>query len=473
MSEFELNNQNNEEIEENKEIEINEPETTEEAETTEEVEINEEKETSKEEAPKIERDNSYSYGSSIEFGPSSEEKGKNKNGKKAIAAICLVFCFLAAVAVAAFAGYYFGGGFTVIDPSGNYDDIYVPTATTTVVQQNVPKAPETTVVMPQYETPADASVEGSYVYVNEKAAPSVVSIVTEAISYNPFYGNYVDSGAGSGVIIANSGDYYYIITNNHVVDGFSNIMVYTVNSNSEEGYTATVMGTDWTNDIAIIRIETKEKLNVAELATSDSVVAGQSVAAIGNPLGMFSGTITPGIISSVTRKVEIEGVKMELLQHSASVSPGNSGGGLFNMKGQLIGIVNAKSSGEGVEGIGFAIPIDTAIRVADDIINKGYATGIPYLGISYNSNMYISSYAYNHELAASGQKTIAENDILVAINGKSISTSADIRSILSDAEIGGKVTLKLMRIVQTNGYKYTYENYEVEVIVHEYIPTVE
>ncbi len=419
---------------------------------------------------------SYIYGggeyrSSIEYGP---EKPKNNKSKKTLAAFGIAICFICAVAVSSFAGFYFGGGFSDgSTPSGNYgDNIYNNPVATTTAKPSVPKAPETTVVMSQLDSPAVVGGEGTYVYVNEKAAPSVVSIVTEAISYNPFYGNYVDSGAGSGVIIANSGNYYYIITNNHVVDGFSNITVYTADSDSEKGYTATVMGTDWTNDIAVIRIESEEKLTVAELATSDSVVTGQNVAAIGNPLGMFSGTITPGIISSVTREVEIEGVNMALLQHSASVSPGNSGGGLFNMDGQLIGIVNAKSSGNGVEGIGFAIPIDTAIRVADDIINKGYATGIPYLGISYNSNMYISSYAYNHELEASGQQTIQENDILTAIDDKNVSSSEDIKSVLSSKEIGDKVKLKLMRIVQTSGYRYTYETYEVEAVIHEYVPTI-
>ena len=412
------------------------------------------------------------YRSSIEYAP----KKRNKKAKRAFSVLALALCFVIVIAVSSFAGYYFGATNVIGGNFGGADPIYNPVVTTNGTQsgQSTPKVPTTTIVMSQSDSPVVSDGEGTYVYVNEKAAPSVVSIVTEAISYNVFYGNYVDSGAGSGVIIANSGNYYYIITNNHVIDGFSNITVYTAGNTGDKGYTATVMGADWTNDIAVIRIESDEKLTVAEPAKSASVVTGQSIAAIGNPLGMFSGTITPGIISSVARNVKIEGVSMELMQHSASVSPGNSGGGLFNMYGQLIGIVNAKSSGTGVEGIGFAIPVDTAVRVADDIINKGYATGMPYLGISYNnSNLYILNYQYNHELAASGQQTIQENDILSAIDGKTVSSTSDIRSVLSSKEIGEKVKLTLIRIVKVDGYRYSYDTYEVEVIIHEYIPTAE
>ena len=412
--------------------------------------------------------------SSIEYSPAQK---KEKKSRRTLGLVLLAACFVCAVFVSSYAGFYFGTQRNAHSPSGDYGDtIYGSNgAQTSPTNQKPqpPRPPETTVVMQQEPSQPVSREEGSFVYVNEKASPSVVSIVTEAISYNIFYGNYVESGAGSGVIIARSGNSYYIITNNHVVDGYSNIMVHVAGSTDEKGYTATVMGTDWTNDIAIIRIESEEELTVASLSTSDSVVTGQDVAAIGNPLGMFSGTITPGIISSVAREVEIEGVKMDLLQHSASVSPGNSGGGLFDMEGKLIGIVNAKSSGTGVEGIGFAIPIDTAIRVADDIINRGYATGIPYLGISFQSSLYIKSYQYNDELAASGQQQIMENDILTAIDGVNVSSTNDIRSVLSSKEIGDKAKLKLMRIVQTNGYRYTYESYEVEVVIHEYVPTVQ
>ena len=394
----------------------------------------------------------------------SQAKPKKRNlfARRSLAVVVIATCVALLFGVGARLGYYFGADGT-LTPNNP--------ATTSPSGENTYTPPSVTVALQQWESPEVSDEVGTYVYVNQKASPSVVSIITEAISYNVFYGNYVESGAGSGVIIARSGNYYYIITNNHVVDGYSNIIVYTADNNTEKGATATVIGTDWTNDIAIIRIESEKELTLAEPATSASVVAGQSVAAIGNPLGKFSGTITPGIISSASRELEIEGVNMKLLQHSASVSPGNSGGGLFNMQGQLIGIVNAKSSGSGVEGIGFAIPIDTAIRVANDIINIGYATGIPYLGISFNTSMYVASYQYNDELTSSGQQTIEENDVLVAIDGKTVTSAEGIRSVLSRKNIGDKVKLQLMRLVKADGYRSTYEPYEVEVIVHEYVPT--
>ncbi|MBQ5801022.1 MAG: trypsin-like peptidase domain-containing protein [Clostridia bacterium] len=332
-------------------------------------------------------------------------------------------------------------------------------------------APTTTIEIPKSDSPVAEPVEGSYVYVNDKVASSVVSITTEATVYSIFYGSYVESGAGSGVIIANTGNTYYIITNNHVVEGYNAIKVYTAAGGE---YEATVIGTDWTTDIAIIRIETEDKLSVVEIGDSSNLKAGQNIAAIGNPLGLFGGTITPGIISAVTREIPIEGVGMTLIQHSASVSPGNSGGGLFNMKGQLIGVVNAKTLGESVESIGFAIPINTAYRVANEIINQGYASGIPSLDVSISargSYVYIEDYKHNDALSASGQRTISRGDILVGIDDTKISGQDSIRSVLSTKEIGDKVKLTVYGVkTSTAGYS-SYETYTVEVEIYEYNPT--
>lgn len=373
------------------------------------------------------------------------------------------------VIVSLFVGFGIGhssnGSFNNIDllapvttsPNNNYLPIITP--------------PTTTIEIPKGDSPVAEPVEGSYVYVNDKAANSVVSITTEATVYSVFYGSYVESGAGSGVIIANTGNTYYIITNNHVVEGYNSIKVYTVAGGE---YDATVIGTDWTTDIAIIRIETEDKLSVVEIGDSSNLKAGQNIAAIGNPLGLFGGTITPGIISAVTREIPIEGVGMTLIQHSASVSPGNSGGGLFNMQGQLIGVVNAKTSGESVESIGFAIPVNTAYRVANEIINQGYASGVPSLDVTISARgnyVYIEDYKHNDKLTATGQRTIARGDILVGIDDKTISGQQSIRSVLSTKKIGDKVKLTLYGIkTQSSGYS-SYETYNVEVEIYEYNPT--
>ena len=218
--------------------------------------------------------------------------------------------------------------------------------------------------------------------VADMVSPSVVVITTEQVVYSQWswYGqNQVESGAGSGVIISSDG---YILTCAHVVDGASTITV----TIGDKDYPATLVGEDTTSDIAVIKIDA-DGLTPATVGDSDSLKVGQSVMAVGNPLGELGGTVTGGMISALNRSVTIQGSSsvntMSLIQMDASVSPGNSGGGLFNMNGELIGIVNAKSSSSDAEGLGFAIPINDAIKVSQELLENGYVTGRPYLGITY------------------------------------------------------------------------------------------
>lgn len=325
------------------------------------------------------------------------------------------------------------------------------------------------VTVRQYYTPEPAPDEaGTYAYVAEVASPSVVSITTEAIAYN---GTYVQSGAGSGVIFYADDTYTYIITNNHVIEGASAVKVYT-NDADCPGYSADVMGADWTTDIAVVRIE-KTGLTVATMGNSQDLKLGQEVAAIGNPLGTLGGTVTDGIVSCLAREIKVEGVAMTLIQHSAGVSPGNSGGGLFNLYGQLIGIVNAKSSGNGVEDIGFAIPVDIAIDRALQLTNKGYVSGTPHLGISFSKassyGLVVSSYAYNNELSATNQDEIEAGHILHSLNDVVIEGTADIREALSGARPGDVLTAVMLKPV-SGGFFVNYTQYTVTLRVHEYAP---
>ena len=159
-----------------------------------------------------------------------------------------------------------------------------------------------------------------------------------------------------------------------MVDGASTITV----TIGDKDYTATLVGEDTTSDIAVIKIDA-DGLTPATVGNSDSLKVGQSVMAVGNPLGELGGTVTGGMISALNRSVTIQGSSsvntMSLIQMDASVSPGNSGGGLFNMNGELVGIVNAKSSSSDAEGLGFAIPINDAIKVAQELLENGYVTG--------------------------------------------------------------------------------------------------
>ena len=332
--------------------------------------------------------------------------------------------------------------------------------------------PDTTlaIAVTQYYTPAPAPDDaGTYAYTAAVASPSVVSITTEAISYS---GAYVQSGAGSGVIFYADETHTYIITNNHVIEGASKVKIFT-NAPDCPGYSAEVMGTDWMTDIAVVRIK-KTGLTVATIGNSEELKLGQEVAAIGNPLGTLGGTVTDGIVSCLAREITVEGVTMTLIQHSAGVSPGNSGGGLFNLYGQLIGIVNAKSSGSGVEDIGFAIPVDIAIDRALQLTNKGYVSGTPFLGLEFaqtsNYGLVVSSYAYNDDLSATGQDTIAAGHILNSINGKAIGGVSDIRAVLCSAKPGDTLTAVLLKPT-SNGFFTSYSQYTVTIKVHEYVPS--
>ncbi len=321
----------------------------------------------------------------------------------------------------------------------------------------------------QYLTPEIPKEAGTYVYATEVAAPSVVSISTEAIVYSPYDGSYIESGAGSGVVchVDSEKGVTYIITNNHVVEGYSSISVYKNGSATE--YPAEVVGTDWQTDIAVLCVGSAD-FKAATFGNSHQLLVGQEVAAIGNPLGLLGGTMTDGRVSALGRRIEVGGVLMTLIQHSAAVSPGNSGGGLFNLYGQCVGIVNAKSTGTGVEGLGYAIPIDLALARAGQIIEQGYVSGTPFLGITYaqsSSGVVVSSYLYNSELESSSQTALQSGDILYSLNDVQIAEVEDVRKVLSRCEIGDTVSGVFYR--STAYGRYT--KITVTLTVHEYIPT--
>ena len=183
----------------------------------------------------------------------------------------------------------------------------------------------------------------------EKTADAVVEITTESVVTSSFSQQYIQSGAGSGVIISKDG---YIITNYHVIEDASHITV--TLRDQTEFKDVEVVGTYSAGDIALLKIESKKDLTAATLGDSSKIKVGDYAVVIGNPLGQLGGSVTDGIISALDRELTIDDQTMNLLQTNAEISPGNSGGGLFNGNGELIGIVNAKSSSNNAEGIGFA-----------------------------------------------------------------------------------------------------------------------
>ena len=194
------------------------------------------------------------------------------------------------------------------------------------------------------------------------------------------------AGSGSGVMIAESEKYTYIITCHHVIDGATNFEVILSDNSSYEGI---LIGGDSQTDIAVIAIE-KTGLTLATfIDDSHNVGLASTVIAIGNPLGTLGGSVTVGVVSSTNRLIEMsDGTSKDLIQTDAAINSGNSGGGLFNINGQLIGIVNAKYSATGVEGLGFAIPANTAKSIAIGLMEKGYVEGRYNLGVTFSDGYY-------------------------------------------------------------------------------------
>ncbi|MBO7148283.1 MAG: trypsin-like peptidase domain-containing protein [Clostridia bacterium] len=466
---FDNNNENTEKISDEKLENINEAELTEQAfvNTESEEDLSEylpgvqenedkvgeelsgisEEDSEKSFAEKTEREEVYINCAPVESEAKDAPELKNKPVKKKrklspvvlVAALCVLLSGLAA-----FGGTYLAGrlGLNNGEPSIIYRTVYKDSGTISNTDSTFGKV-------------------GTYADVAANVAGSVVEIRTETVSTSSIFSQYITKGAGSGVIITSDG---YIITNNHVIEGATTVTVYTKDGTK---YSAEVIGFDVESDLAVLKIEATG-LVPAVVGDSTKLVVGEEVIAIGNPLGSLGGTVTNGIISALARQVTIDGTEMTLLQTNAAVNPGNSGGGLFNLAGELIGIVNAKSSGSGIEGLGFAIPSNMASQVVEQLINYGYVRGRVSLGISYMDisdsytammyrvntlGVYILESEYNDELKI--------GDRVTAVDGTEVTYASDIKAILKDHKVGDKVTLTVVR----DG-KYV----DVEMECHEYVP---
>jgi len=258
-----------------------------------------------------------------------------------------------------------------------------------------------------------------------------------------------ETSLGSGVIVSPNG---YILTNYHVVEGSGDVKV--VLHNKRE-YRARIIGTDEMTDVAVLKVDATG-LPVARLGDSNALAVGDFCLALGSPFGLGQ-SVTAGIISATGREIEIDGQKYFLLQTNAAINPGNSGGGLFDISGNLIGIVNAKSSGAGIEGLGFAIPSNTAIKIAKELIEKGYISGRPKLGFVLfevnDTQDYIQYWRYSQYItdygvyiAESESPDFKVGDRIIAIDNVTISSIADIKSLLSDYKVGDTVTITISRV---------------------------
>lgn len=310
-------------------------------------------------------------------------------------------------------------------------------------------APETTAPASTgavYATSSASSSDMSSADVYSLVSSSVVSIVTEYQSTSGYYQQSTASGAGSGVIISADG---YVVTNNHVIENATKI---TVTLSDGTDYEAELLGSDDVTDVALLKIDASD-LSYAVMGDSDNVRVGDTANVIGNPLGRLSGTLTVGVISGLDRAITMsDGTTMTLIQMDAAVNPGNSGGGVFNSRGELIGITVAKTSATDVEGIGYAIPIDNVIPILNDLSAQGYVTGRPALGISvveiddqWTAMMYRVSYLGVYVTGLSVDNGLQVGDYIVSIDGESISSTANINSILQNHVAGDTVDVVVYR----------------------------
>lgn len=380
--------------------------------------------------------------------PESNKPKRKKRDKKTPVALVLILCIvLSSVfgALSAFAVNYFS----------NKNKHTITGGSITINQ-----------LTPDYNSTDAHSAELSTVDIVERTADAVVEITTESVKTGVFAQQYIESGAGSGVIIDSTG---YLVTNHHVIEGAQKI---TVTLRTGESYNAKLIGSDEQIDLALLKIEA-ENLTAAVFGNSDNLKVGQRTVAIGNPLGQLGGSVTEGIISALDRDLVVDGQTMTLLQTDTAINPGNSGGGLFDAQGALIGIVVAKSSGSEVEGLGFAIPVNKAVEAISDLKQFGYIRGRVYTGMEFidvdsvqlawmyglsDMGCYVYSVGRGTNAEEAGFKS---GDLILSVDGKAINSSDDIEAILNKKSVGDEIVFTVQRN-RAQG--------ELTLVLEEYIP---
>lgn len=361
--------------------------------------------------------------------PPQPPKKHKKHGRTVVIGLCSVAAACLLFAGGAFIGHFVntgdGGSVTASAQSGD-----LPT-----VQLNS---------TPDYDPDNYDVVNGlAGEEIYKKVSPSIVSVIATVQG---------GTGSGSGVIMSSDG---YIITNNHVVEDAQSVAVQLSDGTQ---YDATIIGTDEQTDLAVIKVEPEGQLTAAEFGNSDELQPGEYAYAIGSPGGVqFANTITGGRISAINRDVTINDRVMTLIQTDASINPGNSGGALINKYGQVVGITSAKLSSNtfseaSIEGMGFAIPINTTKEIVDELIENGYVVGRPSIGIT-GSNVEsadgsiagVQVYSIDSRAKAASEG-LQVGDVITAVNGTPTPTMDDVNAIKEDMKAGDKLTLTVYRI---------------------------
>lgn len=373
------------------------------------------------------------------------------------------------VVIVAVIASFMTNGYVLYKVMNDSDDTVSSTRNATVKEVDYDVKTDTTSVV---EKVSD-SIVGVVVYQNNNAS-SIFGSRTE----NEENSESQSSGSGSGVVYEQTGKYTYIITNHHVIDGADKVQVVFANN---EYVDAEVVGSDEYSDVAILRCQPSFDVSVIDIGDSSLLDKGETVLAIGSPLGIeYSGTVTQGIVSGTERTVAVDlnddGVDdwdMNVIQTDAAINPGNSGGALVNMEGELVGITNMKFSDETVEGMGFAIPINDVVSVAKQLRTNGKVSH-PVFGISgvslenyssyqlqrYGVNVSVDTGIYVSKVTSNGpaQKAgIEAGDVIVKFEDKEITTYKSFLTALYAHQSGDKVSVTVNRDGKEKTFEVTLE----------------
>ena len=394
------------------------------------------------------------------------QKGASGSGNFGIkiakcASLALVFGLVAGTA-------FEGSSFLLGNALGTNQQVE---STVDTEQQSVLTTTDTAKTASTVSTATDVSAIAS------ESMPSIVAITNMSeVQYQNWFGqvqNYESESAGSGIIISEDKDYLYIVTNNHVVESAKTLTVQFVDDST---VSAEVKGTDKSSDLAVVKVkksdiesETMGKIKIATLGDSDSLSVGSQAIAIGNALG-YGQSVTTGIISALNREVTIqdettgESFTNDLIQTDAAINPGNSGGALLNSNGEVIGINSSKYADTQVEGMGFAIPANTAKPIIEDLITREEVSAdkAAYLGITGVDVSETTAQTYNMPVGvyiaqvakgtAAEEGGLVKGDIITAFDGKKIKTMESLQNTLKYYEAGTKVELTIQRIAD-GGYQ--------------------
>lgn len=340
----------------------------------------------------------------------------------------------------------------------------------------------------QYLGTDDATIAGAYESVVENISPVINLTSTSGTILTPteLYSENVDScvgitvsnvytnafgqvsataSSGSGFVITSDG---YIVTNHHVIADVIDYDSLTIDVSFYDGtsYPATLVGYEEDNDVALLKIDAKN-LQAISIGDSDDLEVGETIYAIGNPLGELTFSLTDGLVSAMDRLVSTsENVTMNMFQTNTAINPGNSGGPIFNASGDVIGIATAKysssSSGTSVEGLGFAIPINDVVEIISDLKEYGYVTGKPYLGVQMTNATYVgetygAAISFVAEGSAAEKAGLLEGDIIIALDDISIDNSSALTAAITSYSAGDTATLTIKRNGSTKTLTVTFD----------------